>query len=313
MKFSALIYKVLYIFLIAGCNDDKNSIIGYIEDEYIYMSSEIPAEIKKLDVSKGDVISTGEILFRVDNYTLNKKKERLEKNKQYEEAILGNMQKGIRQSEIDLINIDVKRISSELSKAESTLERKRKLQNKNFVSKEDIESEELNLIKKRNELQKIKADLNNRMLPARNDELLAQKIKINTIDVDIDDSKYEISKAIIRSPVDGVIHDILKKEGEFASTGNPVLIITPNGYKKVKFYINRSQLYKVKHGEPIIITINDLDKEYEATINFISNKPEYTPPMLYDNKNDTLVYLIEAKFNNNQLRLPAGIPVEVKL
>ncbi|WP_241650272.1 hypothetical protein, partial [Rosenbergiella collisarenosi] len=68
-----------------------------------------------------------------------------------------------------------------------------------------------------------------------------------------------------------------------------------------------------KHGEPIIITINDLDKEYEATINFISNKPEYTPPMLYDNKNDTLVYLIEAKFNNNQLRLPAGIPVEVKL
>ena len=312
MKFSPLIYKVFYIFLIVGCNDDKNSIIGYIEDEYIYISSEVPAEIMKLDVSKGDAISIGETLFKVDDYTLNKKKERLEKNKQYEEAMLENMQKGIRKSEIDIVNIDINRISSEITKAESTLERKRKLHSKNFISKEDIESEELNLIKKRNELKKIKADLNNRMLPARSDELLAQKIKINSIDVDIDNSEYEISKTIIKSPVNGIIHDILKKEGEFVSTGNPVLIISPDGYKKVKFYINRVQLYKVRHGERIFIKINDLHKEYEATINFISNKPEYTPPMLYDNKNDTLVYLIEAKFKNNQLRLPAGIPVEVK-
>lgn len=313
MNLQPPIYTILYIFLVTGCDNYKSRTIGYIEDEYIYISTEIASEIKSIDINKGDKVSAGDILFKIDSYTLEKNDEKLEKNKKYEEAILKNMEKGIRKSEIDLINIDIEIVESEIIKAKSTLERKRKLQEKGFISKEDIESYELNLLRKRNELEKIKAELNNKMLPARIDELIAQKIKIEKLDIDIDNNKYEISRAAIKSPTAGVIHDILRKGGEFVTPGNPVLIMVPDGSKKIKFYINRKQLYKIKYSDSILVTVHDLHKEYVAVINYISPKPEYTPPMLYDDKNDTFVYLIEAKFKDQNVTLPAGIPVEIEL
>ncbi|WP_241613488.1 HlyD family secretion protein [Rosenbergiella epipactidis] len=313
MNSKILIYIIINIFTLSGCEDYKNSTMGYIEDEYIYLSIGNSSEIKSININKGNKVKIGDILFKTDDYTLRKTGEKLERDKKYEEAILRNMEKGIRKSKRELIDIDIDRLQREIVKAESTLERKRKLRDKGFLSKEDIESEELNLAIKRNSLKKITADLNNKMLPARIDELIAQKIKIEKIDVDIENNKYNISQSEVKSPADGIIHDILRKKGELASPGNPVLIIVPDGRKKIKFYINRKQLYKIKLSDSILVRVNDINKDHEAMIDYISPKPEYTPPMLYDDKNDTFVYLIEAKFKDRNIDLPAGTPVEIML
>lgn len=157
------------------------------------------------------------------------------------------------------------------------------------------------------------AELNNKILPARVDELIAQKIKIEKINIDIENNKYDISQTEVKSPVAGIIHDILRKKGELASIGNPVLIIVPDGSKKIKFYINRKRLYKLNINDSILVRVNDINKDHDAIIDYVSPKPEYTPPMLYDDKNDTLVYLIEAKFRDKNIDLPAGTPVEITL
>ncbi|WP_241647754.1 HlyD family secretion protein [Rosenbergiella metrosideri] len=313
MNSKILIYIIINIFTLSGCEDYKNSTMGYIEDEYIYISIGNSLEIKNIDVNKGNKVKIGDVLFKTDDYTLRKTGEKLERDKKYEEAILRNMEKGIRKSERDLIDIDIDRLQKEIVKAESTLERKRKLLDKGFLSKEDIETEELNLNIKRNSLKKITAELNNKLLPARVDELIAQKIKIDKINIDIENNKYDISQAEVKSPTDGIIHDILRKKGELTSLGSPVLIIVPEKGKKIKFYINRKKLYKININDSILVRVNDINEEYNAVIDYVSPKPEYTPPMLYDDKNDTLVYLIEAKFRDKNIELPAGTPVEITL
>lgn len=299
--------------MICGCDNHKSITMGYIEDEYIYLSTETTSQIKHININKGDRVKKGSILFSTDSYTFEKKDEILNKNKKHEEAMLKNMGKGIRQSEVDIINLDIERLEKEIVKAESTLERKVKLKEKGFISKEDIESEELNLVIKRNNLNRLKYELINKSLPARVDELIAQKAKIEKIDIEIENNRYEISKTQVKSPVDGIINDVLRKEGELITPNNPVVVIVPNEGKKVKFYINRKQLYNIKVSDSIRVKVNDLSKIYSADVVYISPKPEYTPPMLYDDKNDTLVYLIEAKLEDKGLHLPAGIPVEIEL
>lgn len=313
MNSKILIYTMVCIFTLAGCEDYKDSTKGYIEDEYIYLSTGYSSEIKSIDINKGNKVKVGDILFKVDDYTLRKTGEKLERDKNYEEAILRNMEKGIRESEREIIKLDMDRLESEIVKAESTLERKKKLRDKGFLSKEDIETEELNLVIKKNNLKKIMAELNNKILPARVDELIAQKIKIEKINIDIENNKYDISQTEVKSPVAGIIHDILRKKGELASIGNPVLIIVPDGSKKIKFYINRKRLYKLNINDSILVRVNDINQDHDAIIDYVSPKPEYTPPMLYDDKNDTLVYLIEAKFRDKNIDLPAGTPVEITL
>lgn len=313
MNLNSLIYTLLCIFMISGCDNHKSITIGYIEDEYIYLSTETTSKIKHINTNKGGRVKKGDILFNIDSYTLEKKSEILNKNKNYEKAMLHNMEKGIRKSEVDIINLDIDRLEKEIVKAESTLERKGKLKEKGFISKEDIEIEELNLALKRNNLKRLKYELINKPLPARVDELIAQKAKIEKIDIDIENNKYEISKTHIKSPTDGIISDILRREGEFVTPSNPVIIIVPNEGKKVKFYLNRKQLYNIKVSDSIRVKVSDVSKIFIAEVVYISPKPEYTPPMLYDDKNDTLVYLIEAKFKDKGLNLPAGIPVGIEL
>ena len=48
------------------------------------------------------------------------------------------------------------------------------------------------------------AELNNKILPARVDELIAQKIKIEKINIDIENNKYDISQTEVKSPVTGI-------------------------------------------------------------------------------------------------------------
>ena len=61
---------IINIFTLSGCEDYKNSTMGWIEDEYIYLSIGNSSEIKSIDINKENKVKIGDILFKTDNYTL---------------------------------------------------------------------------------------------------------------------------------------------------------------------------------------------------------------------------------------------------
>ena len=84
---------------------------------------------------------------------------------------------------------------------------------------------------------------------------------------------------------------------------------------KVRFFVPQTVLPQIKPGQTVSVTFDGGQRDYSATVNYISTQAEFTPPVIYSRENRAkLVYMIEAKFSPaDAADLRPGQPVDVEL
>jgi HlyD family secretion protein len=117
------------------------------------------------------------------------------------------------------------------------------------------------------------------------------------------------------APTNAFVQDTLYRVGEWVAAGSPVVQLLPPGNLKVRFFVPETVLPKIKSGETVHVTFDGGQRDYSATVNYISTQAEFTPPVLYSQQNRAkLVYMIEAKFSPaDAANLRPGQPVDVEL
>ena len=98
------------------------------------------------------------------------------------------------------------------------------------------------------------------------------------------------------------------------AAGQPVVALLPPGNMKVRFFVPESAYAAIKAGDKVKVTITG-QPPIDARVSYLSPKPEYTPPVLYNRENRAkLVFMIEAVFDPAVARdLHPGQPVDVSL
>ena len=83
----------------------------------------------------------------------------------------------------------------------------------------------------------------------------------------------------------------------------------------MRFFVPQEALPKIKTGAVANVAFDGGAKTYSATVNFISTKAEFTPPVIYNRENRSkLVFMIEAKFSPaDAAELRPGQPVDVEV
>ena len=95
--------------------------------------------------------------------------------------------------------------------------------------------------------------------------------------------------------------------------GRPVAALLPPGNVKVRFYVPEASLSSVSLGKPVEVRCDGCNA-VEAKVSFVSDRAEYTPPVLYSKESRRkLVYLVEARPEASATRLHPGQPVDVAL
>lgn len=117
------------------------------------------------------------------------------------------------------------------------------------------------------------------------------------------------------APADATVHDTLYRQGEFVAAGNPIIALLPPANLKVRFFVPQEKLAQVKVGGTVSVQCDGAAKPFNATVNYIATKAEYTPPVIYSRETRAnLVFMIEAKFSPaDAAELRPGQPVDVKL
>jgi HlyD family secretion protein len=89
----------------------------------------------------------------------------------------------------------------------------------------------------------------------------------------------------------------------------------PPANVKLRFYAPEPQLGRLKPGQTVTFVCDACGGSLSATISFIADRAEFTPPVLYSKENRAkLVYLVEAKpAPDVAARLNPGQPVDVTL
>ncbi len=122
---------------------------------------------------------------------------------------------------------------------------------------------------------------------------------------------YSLSQRRIVADTQGPVQDIYFRPGEYVPAATPVVSVLPPANVYVRFFVPETQLARVHLGQKVSVACDGC-KAMTATVTFIAQQEEFTPPVIFSIGNrEKLVYKLEARAPGG-LAVHPGQPVDVR-
>lgn len=301
---------------LAGCQSaEEERYQGYVEGEPVMVAAQQNGQLTSLTVQRGDEVKAGTPLFSQDQATEAAGVSQAQAQLAQAQAQLSNLASGKRPPEIAVIEAQLKDAEARLELSAEQLGRQEALVAKGFVSAESLDRARTQLARDQAGVAQMKAQLASARLPGRKDERTSAQAQVLASQAALEQSTIRLEQKSQLSPVSGRVQDIYFRSGEWAAPGQPVVSILPPENIKVRFFVPETSLGALRTGQAVAIQCDGCPAAVSATIRFISATAEYTPPVLYSEKNrHRLVYLVEAwPQPKDAAQLHPGQPVSVSL
>lgn len=128
-------------------------------------------------------------------------------------------------------------------------------------------------------------------------------------------SKTELDKTIIKSPIDGVVNLLTFKPGEFVPVGKQVAEIYDPSNVEVKVYVSEANIGHIKVGQEVDIFVDSHGNEkFGGKVTKINNKAEFTPKNI-QTKEERVNTVFEVKIEvlDSDGVIKPGMPVDVNI
>lgn len=310
--------KILLVCLALGlvsCSDnvDDGSLQGYAEGRQLNLAPRSAGILTTLDVMEGDVVNTGALLFAVDSERAQAHLDEAKAANAAAEAQLMNLKKGGRPEEIRAAVETLTQAQASYTLAQQTFERTKNLVERGVLSTARLDQDQATLDATRARVTEAQSRLEIIQLPARSDVIEVAEREVEARKSAIVGAQTELRDRAITAPVAGRIEIIYRRVGEIAGPSQPVLALLPPDQKRIRFFVPEPLLSQVGHGNRVSFTCDNCDAGMGGEIVFISDQAEFTPPVIFSEKDRAkLVYLVEARPDDPD-RFLNGQPVNVSL
>jgi HlyD family secretion protein len=301
------------VFAATGCaRKAPTGFQGYLEGEFVYVASPLAGRVEQLAVQKGGRVAAGAPLFTLERAAeLAAQREAADKLRSAQ-ARLEDLRKGQRPTELASLEarLDQARAATELSQRE--LARQDALFKTGAATAADFDRARLTHEHNLAARDELAAQLATARLGGRTDAVTAAEADVAAAAAAKQRADWAVEQKSQSAPRAALVYDTLFREGEFAAAGAPVVSLLPPENLKVRFFVPEPEFAALKAGDPVRVSIVGR-APVDARINYLSPKPEYTPPILYNRDNRAkLVFLVEAAFAGDAaVDLHPGQPVDV--
>jgi HlyD family secretion protein len=122
---------------------------------------------------------------------------------------------------------------------------------------------------------------------------------------------YSLTQRNVVAQTEGRVQDIYFRPGEYVPASTPVVSVLPPKNIYVRFFVPETQFSKIHIGQKVRVTCDGC-KPMDATISFIAQQEEFTPPVIFSEDSRTkLVFKLEARVPGG-MKLNPGQPVQVR-
>ena len=267
--------SVLLLLLLTACGKKEDDAwLGYGEGDNAFISAPEPGWVTSMKVQRGQIVHRGDLLFGLDNT--------------HEQA-------GRDQAVAALVQA-----KASLSQEQSNLVYSRtELRRQNGLAHDSAGTP----------TQLDQALTNYQQSGARISQLQAQ---IAQMEASLASADYTLSQRAVVAQTDGPVQDIYFREGEYVPASTPVLSLLPPANVYVRFFVPESQLSRVHLGQKVRISCDGCGAPVEASISFIAQQEEFTPPVIFSaDDREKLVFKLEARAPGG-LKINPGQPVDVR-
>ena len=300
------------LFLLGSCNrSSETSVQGYVEGEYVYVSSPMAGRVTELNVARGQRVHLNDALFSLDE--MPETAERNQAKAMLDQAMnnLDDARKGKRPSEMTATRAQLDQAKATLEFAESELSRDERLIKTNAVAVRDLDQARANRDFAKQRVTELEGDLQTAELGQRVDQIAAAEAAVHARQADLAQAEWNLSQKQQHAPQDAIVFDTLYRQGEWVPSGHPVVQLLPASNIKVRAFVPETKIGSFHLGDSVTVTV-DGTASVAGKISFISPSAEYTPPVIYSqDSREKLVFMIEAVFDPSvAVNLHPGQPVD---
>lgn len=300
----------------AGCGSSgERPIQGYVEGEYVRVAAPFAGALTQLSVKRGDQVKTGAPLFALERENEVAARRQSEQQLQAAQARLENLRTGKRPTEVETVAEQLRQAMATRDLAAANLGRQQKLYASGFVSGAVIDDARMQVKRDEAAVAQLQASVTTARLPARTDEIHAAEADARAAREALAQADWRLGQRAITSPVTGRVNDTYYVAGDWVPAGIPVASVLSPSNVKIRFFVPEPVMGRIKPGQTVNFSCDGCGASMIATINFISDRAEFTPPVLYSRENRAkLVFLVEARpLPEIAARLNPGQPVDIVL
>jgi HlyD family secretion protein len=287
---------------------------GYVEGEFHLIAPITTAQVAQLGVERGDRVAAGQVLVVMEKHDAEIALAEAEAALAQANSNLEDLRQGRRPEEISVIRAALASARAQEHEAETEAVRQIDLRDRGVVPQSQVDAAQTRLDVARAQVAEIEANLAVARLPARPHQIAAAEAAVAQAQARRDAAAWQLDQRDLTAPAAGLVFEILRQEGEIAGPQAPVLSMLPDGAVKVRLYVPEAYVSSISVGARLAVNCDGCPPDQGATITYVSNAPEFTPPVIYSLANrQKLVYLVEARPDPGAEALKPGQIVDVSL
>jgi HlyD family secretion protein len=303
--------------LVAACGSSQDRPLeGYVEGEYVRVGAPFAGTLQQLSVRRGDEVALGAPLFGLERENELAARRQAEEQLRSALARVANLKTGKRAPEVQTVQEQLRQAMAARELSAANLRRQESLAKSGFISPAALDDVRTKLKSDDALVAQLKASVAAANMPSgRPDELRAAEADAEAARQALAQSDWRLSQRVVAAPQAGRVNDTYYVVGDFVPAGSPVVSLLPPGNVKLRFYVPEPMLGRVRTGQGVSFTCDGCGEAMPATISFVSDRAEFTPPVLFSKENRAkLVFLVEARpAPEVAARLNPGQPIDVRL
>lgn len=308
---------MLLLCSMAGCNQtpsNSNTVQGYVEAEFVYISAPTPGRLETLFVQRGAEVKAGDPLFQLENIPEKTARDETVLRLAQTRAQVADAKKGKRPTEIGAGTAQLNLARTALQLSEKELARQERLLRAKVVPLQDVDRLRSVRDQDRQRVTQLEAELATARLGARRDQIVAAEASARSQEAAVTRSEWDLAQTRQSAPVAGLVFDTLYRSGEWIAAGRPIVVLLPPQNIKVRTFVPEALVSAIQPGDRVKVSVDGKQAPFSGTVNFVSPQAEFTPPVIYSRENrQKLVYMVEVGFDQKTaVQLHPGQPVDVR-
>lgn len=300
--------------LLSACSEKAPpSWQGYVEGEFVSVASPFAGRLDRLSVQRGQQVASGAPLFALEAEDERAARQQAEEQMRAAESQLADLQTGKRVPEVDVNRAQL--AQAQAAAARSAAQRKRDEAQYAIggIALAQLEDSRATAATDAARVRELQRDIDVALLPGRTAQQAAQQAQVAAARAALAQAEWKLSRKTVGATQAGLVYDTPFRLGDWVPAGSPVVRLLPPGNVKVRFYVPETVVGAFKQGETVRVRCDGCAAPVAATISYIANQAEYTPPVIYSNETRRkLVFLVEARpAPADAPKLHPGQPVEV--
>lgn len=293
---------------------------GQMQMQQTSIAAKVPGRIAQIMVTEGDTVTAGQQLVEMDSPEINAKINQARAGKQIAQSQLDKAENGVRPQEIAQAKAAWQANKAASDLAENTYQRVNRLYEEGLMARQKRDEAYAQYLATQDQTEAARLQYDLALEGARTEDKSAATAQVAQVDAKLDEALVAKEEANLRSPIAGIVDNVIVSAGEVIGQGVPLLTLVDTNDQWVVLNVTESYLNQFAIGQTFTGTIPALssaDKPYtkQFTVYATSTLSDFATwrPTNNDDGFDVRTFEVKARPSEPDARIRSGMSVVVRI